>query len=86
MFIYLYRRGLEFLHSILESTNQGVTWDNSRFSHVWVILPIDEEWKHKSEYGITQSRCTTVANPIAEAVRDCITRAAYVSWWKWDVC
>ena len=54
------------------------------FGPTRLILPTDKEWKHKSKYGIAQFWFITVANRISEVGRDCITRAVYVSWWKWD--
>ena len=64
--------------------NHGVVWDGVSNTYKWRVNLDDPEWSIKSEYGLVQVWRLSHAKLILEAGRDCITRAAHSSWWKWD--
>ena len=66
------------------SKNHGVRGDKTTGTYQWIIRPHENGWKRESEYGSSQLWFITTGQAVAEAGRDCITRAAYATWWKWD--
>ena len=77
-----YRRQLETSAINSMSKNHGVRWDKTTGTYQWIIRPTENGWKRESEYGSSQLWFITTGRVVAEAGKDCITRAAYATWWK----
>ena len=81
--IWKYRRQLETSQGALKTKNRGIRWDKVTMTYQWIIRLDEKGWKNESEYKSSQCGVTS-AKTVAEAGRDCVTRAAYTPWWKWD--
>ena len=80
----IYLRKLKGEQDTAQAKNHGVVWDEVSKTYKWKINPSAVNWHMESGYGSFQEWRITHAKLIIEAGRDCITRAAHSTWWKWD--